>query len=123
MRATYLLQTGIFAFLTVSATPSYLYMYVADDSKSNVQVAGQFEVPIQHTSYTSDDNNKCLNKTETSLIYFESPECKNQPIYAYITMVSLEVVNNEPQHLDIIMPKYNLSVRHKTTLATLELIL
>jgi hypothetical protein len=119
MRATYLLQTGIFASLTVIAKESYLYIYVADNLKSDVLVVGQMgtaKTGNEQVSYTSDDYDRCLNKTETGLNPFKSPECENQPIYAYITMIYLEAVDNEPRHLDIVMPKYNLSVRYKTHL-------
>ena len=115
MRATDLLQIGILALPTF-ATNSYVFIYVADNLKSDVLVDGQLranEAPNQ-MSYTSDQHDKCLNKTETGLIYFESPKCKDQPIYAYIATVSLKSVDNEPQHLNISMPKYNLSVCYKT---------
>ena len=117
MRAIYLLQTAIFAFLTVVAKESYLYIYVADDLKNNVLVIGQTYTTgttIYQSSYNSDLYDRCLNKTETGLNPFKSPECKNQPLYACITMIYLEAVDNKPKHLDIVMPKYNLSVRYKT---------
>jgi hypothetical protein len=127
MRAIYLLQTAIFAFLTVDAKESYLYIYVEDDLKNNVLVVGQTYTTgttIYQSSYKSDLYDRCLNKTETGLDPFKSPECKNQPVYAYITMIYLEAVDNKPRHLDIVMPKYNLSVRYKRhSLAMLELVL
>jgi hypothetical protein len=119
MRATYLLPTGIFAFLTVVAKEGYLYIYVADEFRSDVLVVGQMlpgNNQIKQSSYTSDVYNRCLTKTETGLTHFKSPECKNQPMYAFIGVSYMQAFDNEPRHLDIVMPKYNLSVCYKTHL-------